>query len=505
MKPVPQAAILLLLALLIAQVEASSKFTYSFPFNGTNGALYNAEYAPVYQLGTLSVNTTLKITATIPNNADISLFTYLVTFVNAGNGLKYLDNTGALQPAVDASGNPVVLPAATSFTSYTYTYTIYFPSAYTGTSANFVLVMGFNAIQYSKLVYYTVEAISYPTNSLISVGSASTGVTLLKAVEIFRSNMAKLVYVSQPGEVFNFTVFPAAVCTTGGGASCIENYVVSYYPITTTASSATYGFNGNGLTLGSPVVLNSTEKTASATVYPGNTGHYSKNFTTAGYYLLYFSLTYTSFTDATLSFYSDSYACPYTSGYADFYTTFPGCTAPKSNNGFPCSVYDPNLAVCTLCVQGYVLTNGACIANTTCPARQYFSFGVCLNVSSLCGNFDPFTGACLSCSEPSNYNFNNGTCTHKAVTCASNQWQTNYTCFNASVTCGTFDPNTGKCLTCISNLYQLNSDGSCTLIVVNCPQGQYAVGLNCVTIPTECLNFDKTLGKCISCIKGYFV
>ena len=151
------------------------------------------------------------------------------------------------------------------------------------------------------------------------------------------------------------------------------------------------------------------------------------------------------------------------------------------------------------------MINNTCLANTTCPPRQYYSYGVCLNVSSTCGSFDSFTGACLNCNDPANYDFNNGSCIRKSVTCLPNQWQSNYTCFNASISCATFDPNTGKCLTCISNLYQLNNDGSCTLIVVNCPQGQYAVGLNCVTIPLECLNFDKTLGKCLSCIKGYFV
>ena len=323
MKNAYKAAILLLLALLIAQAKSSTKFTYSFPYNGTTGALINSEYEPVYQLGTLSVNSTLKITVTLPNNGDISLFSSLIAYFNAGNGLNYIDNTGAspiLAAVADATGNnPVVLPAATSATTYTYTYTINFASSFTATSANFVLLMGFDAVQYSKFVHYTVEAISYPPNTLITIGSASTGVTLLKAVEIFRSRVAKLVYVSQPGEVFNFTVYPAAACTTGPNPSCSENYAVAYYPVPTTASTATYGFNGNGLTFGSKVTLMSSEQAASATVYPGNTAHYSKNFTATGYYLFTFVLTYSSFTDATLSFYSDSYACPYTSGYADFY------------------------------------------------------------------------------------------------------------------------------------------------------------------------------------------
>jgi hypothetical protein len=127
-----------------------------------------------------------------------------------------------------------------------------------------------------------------------------------------------------------------------------------------------------------------------------------------------------------------------------------------------------------------------------------------LDVSPTCGSFDAFTGLCLNCSDSAN-DLINGSCIHKAVTCAANQWQTNYTCYNASSVCATFDPNSGKCLTCLSNLYQLNSDGTCTLIIVTCPSGQYAVGLSCVTIPVECLHFDTTLGKCLSCIKGYYV
>lgn len=151
--------------------------------------------------------------------------------------------------------------------------------------------MGFNAIGYSKFVYYTIEAIYYPDTKPISVGSNSNAITVLHAVEVFRSDMAKVIYVSQPGEVFNFTVFPAAACTTGTGASCTEKYVVKYYPIPTSTSYQTYGFNENGGNLGSPVTLTSVEKAASATVYPGNTAHYSTNFTTVGYYVLSFILT----------------------------------------------------------------------------------------------------------------------------------------------------------------------------------------------------------------------
>lgn len=221
MKAKPQAIILVLLALLLGQTQASTKYTYSFPYNGTAGALYNAEYNPVYQLGTLAVNSTITITVTAPNNgATLSMFQSLVSYLNSNtpNGLKYIDNTGAspaLMPAVDASGTQVVLPPATSASSYSYTYTIFFPSTFTATSANFVLVMGYDAIMASKLIYYTVEAITYPSNAPISVGTTLTGSTVLKAVEILRTTTAKIIYVSQPGEVFNFTVYPAAVCSGG--------------------------------------------------------------------------------------------------------------------------------------------------------------------------------------------------------------------------------------------------------------------------------------------------
>lgn len=155
MKTTPNFAFLFLLALLLAQVEASSKYTYTFPFNGTTGALYNAEYSPVYQLGTLAANSSITITVTAPNNgATLTMFQNMVTYLNTNspNGLKYIDNTGAsptLKPAVDASGTQVVLPPATSASSYSYTYTIYFPSSFNASSANFVLVMGYDAISSS--------------------------------------------------------------------------------------------------------------------------------------------------------------------------------------------------------------------------------------------------------------------------------------------------------------------------------------------------------------------
>ena len=88
--------------------------------------------------------------------------------------------------------------------------------------------------------------------------------------------------------------------------------------------------------------------------------------------------------------------------------------------------------------------------------------------------------------------------------CTARQWvNADNKCVDVSPTCGEFDPTNGKCLTCVSNLYQLNADGSCTLIVVNCPSNQYADGLVCKNIPAECSVFDYTLKQCKTCIQGY--
>lgn len=226
-----------------------------------------------------------------------------------------------------------------------------------------------------------------------------------------------------------------------------------------------------------------------------------------GYYLLIVPVDIAILTDGNIRFRweSDNYKCPYDSSFGDYYQNFQGCTAPVSEQGPPCASYNFILGLCEKCIDGYFISNGSCFANTTCPDRQYFNFGKCYDVSPLCGDFDKFTGACLNCSDSANYYLLNGTCLRRSVTCADRQYQTNYTCFNVSETCATFDAFSGRCFTCVSKFFQLNADGSCTKIIVKCPAGQYVVELSCVTIPIECLNFDTTLGKCLSCVQGYYV
>ena len=357
-----------------------------------------------------------------------------------------------------------------------------------------------------KLHWYTIQLDYYPTASGSSVAALALATTILKVTDIMRGTLIKLIFIEKANQFYNFTVFPGATCIGSGQQSCTPKFTLNIRAVTTSSDYTKNGFNGNGLSMSqTPIGVPAQETLASPQVYVNNIAHYTYNFTVAGFYVIEFYTTVSENLYGSITFQSDAYACPYNPDFGDYFGTFRPCTKSVTPAGLPCASFDAVTQVCSLCITGYSLVNGSCLANTTCPARQYFSYGVCVNVSSLCGAFDAFTGACLNCSDSANYDFSNGSCIRKAVTCAANQWQANYTCYNASASCATFDPSTGKCLTCLSNLYQLNTDGSCTLIVVNCPQGQYAVGLSCVTIPVECLNFDRALGKCLSCVKGYFV
>jgi len=124
-------------------------------------------------------------------------------------------------------------------------------------------------------------------------------------------------------------------------------------------------------------------------------------------------------------------------------------------------------------------------------------------VNALCGNFDYFTGDCLSCADPINFDLINGACVAKNVTCGLRQWKKDSVCFDVSATCGRFDPLNGKCLDCATPFFELTADGTCVAIVVTCLPGQYVDGLACVNIPSECVDFDATVKVCKKCIRGH--
>lgn len=123
-------------------------------------------------------------------------------------------------------------------------------------------------------------------------------------------------------------------------------------------------------------------------------------------------------------------------------------------------------------------------------------------MSPLCGNFDPFTGSCLTCNNSFLFSLANGSC-HYNDPCGPKQIIFNNSCQNVSSKCDTFDTISGNCLTCLNpTSYQL-INGTCSLINVTCQPNQYEVNLTCLDIPAECINFDTVKGVCLSCIKGF--
>jgi hypothetical protein len=66
---------------------------------------------------------------------------------------------------------------------------------------------------------------------------------------------------------------------------------------------------------------------------------------------------------------------------------------------------------CSVCNAGYTLNNvtGGCDKAVTCGPRQYQINGYCYDVSPTCGNWDPATGKCLNCADPT-YNIYMGLC-----------------------------------------------------------------------------------------------
>jgi hypothetical protein len=193
------------------------------------------------------------------------------------------------QAVTTAAGAVIVYPPVTDSITYTFTYTVTFPTAYTQTSAEFLLVFNYPApiSMFNKLYYYTLEATYYPSNQGISVGNANSTSTILKVVDIVRSNLVKLIYVSSANEVFNFTTFP----TTS------TNFVVNLYADTTTSASSS--FKGNNRVLSNLGAITSVEASAvtppSTPIFVNKVAHYTKKFTAPGYYLVEFQISDTSF------------------------------------------------------------------------------------------------------------------------------------------------------------------------------------------------------------------
>jgi hypothetical protein len=305
--------------------------------------------------------------------------------------------------------------------------------------------------------------------------------TLYKVTEVFRSPIAKLLYLntSQPQFIQIYT-------PDNNAADKARAYL--YKVSTVQDGGATY------------VISGATELLASAfTVsYNATTGY--ENYTSiaplaAGYYVL--NVFYepaaggegegeggdpvpSVYNFVRLRYDSDEYPCPYSVDYNDFYEAFQPC----ASNSTP------------------AITNT--ITNITCPDRFYFHFGECLPVSERCAAYNFYTdGLCTSCKDP-NDTLLNGSCIPPTLNCQPRQYPGNRTCLNVSVLCAAFDPATGACLTCVPDYQVLNNSGVCTLVPVVCNSRQYEQNRTCVDIPSLCTIFNSVTRRCEKCQQGYW-
>lgn len=69
--------------------------------------------------------------------------------------------------------------------------------------------------------------------------------------------------------------------------------------------------------------------------------------------------------------------------------------------------------------------------------------------------------------------------------------------------CDDFDNTTGACTSCIED-HELQDDGTCEPIIINCAENQYQQNKDCKAIPKECALFNKAAGRCVRCIVGWW-
>lgn len=259
--------------------------SYLFPFNGTANSI-NSYYAPSYPLGILSLNYSITILITIPNAGPTTQLNTLVSALS----LKFVDESkgsSIVTSAVNKNGGGFIFPPASSKYTYSVTYAISFPSTYVLTSAPFVIfVSNSQAISSLKLDYYTLEVRSFISNQGQTVGNINVNV-ILKIVDTMRSNIIKIIYVSQPATPLNFQISPAAY---SAGAQVNDIFSARLRSISISSlNSQGFSLNDYSITAGS--LVQSNERIAATALgkqpnYKSNISHFTTTLPSAGFYIL---------------------------------------------------------------------------------------------------------------------------------------------------------------------------------------------------------------------------
>ena len=184
----------------------------------------------------------------------------------------------------------------------------------------------------------------------------------------------------------------------------------------------------------------------------------------AGYYGLGFKYDTTTPVVASVSFQSNPYACPYTSGVNDIRGDFDPCTGSLISNA-PANLH-----------QAYVIQAHGC------GPTQFFN-GTCNNVDPArkCNTFNALWGDCTSCYS-TKYTIVAGSCVI-LPTCSSGSTLVGAVC--VSDLCK--DSNAqGLCTSCKSILNEVKSDGTCGLKTCSSPAVLNSTTGNCDTPVNNC-------------------
>lgn len=226
-------SLLLLLVLLgavcISTVHAASTLKYAYTYDDDDNdpstkPFKNPAYVPVYDLGLLEVGWTIQVTINVPNLASSN---FLNASIAAGLTLWFLNNTDptaityGLARDTDKTSTFKFKAPTTATTSFQGTYTIVFPSGYSGTNSEFKLA--FNAKKsftgpagsMTKLDYVSIQ-VEYFKGTRASVGSANPAQTLLKVTETGRQSVVKVIYVAPSSPALQFAFHPFNAKNTSG-------------------------------------------------------------------------------------------------------------------------------------------------------------------------------------------------------------------------------------------------------------------------------------------------
>lgn len=135
---------------------------------------------------------------------------------------------------------------------------------------------------------------------------------------------------------------------------------------------------------------------------------------------------------------------------------------------------------CLLCNANYYLYNNTC--ETTCPARTYPFFILCVNCPTNCSSCNSWR--CTSCN--SGYYLHDGACID---TCPTLTYPDNGECIIDP--CIFRNSSNNQCLLCIFPFLlhtTLSGDNYTSECLLECPASTVEIGGYCVNCPSNCLN-----------------